>query len=337
MKQSAGSVEEDAVCGGEQQALRGYVVHGLSIRSEIPLARPRQAAAADLLIRWGRSHRVPSHRPKGELLATLEPPFGDYSFARTASGYLVRFPRLCDFEVAASRRSIAVHPSTDTNPDVVQLLLGGNVLALLLGLAGKTALHATAVRVARRTIAIVGASGAGKSTLAAMFCSSGAECVSEDLLRVEINSTRAYCFRGASEIRLRPAAAELSAGFAPNQVGSAGDGRLTIAARPPRASKLSLDAILVPKPSKRAKRLRLERLGPRDALEQLIRYPRITGWRAIEPIQRHFLTATRLAGLVPVYAATIPWGPPFSDETPSLLLEGMATADTRPTHARPTR
>jgi len=317
----------NAVAG--KQRFDSYVIHGLSVRSQIPVARPSRASSRDLVIRWGERREIPSDPPRGELLAARDPPYGDYSFVRTSSGYTVRFHRLCDFDFAASTRSLDVHLAEEASPDVVPLLLGGNVFALLLGVAGKAALHASAVRLAGSTVAIVGGSGAGKSTLAALFCSRGAECVSDDLLRVEFSDGNAYCFRGSSEIRLRAAAAELARCFATHRVGSTSDGRLAIAARPPRRARLSLHAILIPTPSRRAKSLRIESLRPRDALEQLLRYPRITGWLAIEPIQRHFEMASALAQHVSVYAATIPWGPPFADTTASLLLQEMGLADAR--------
>lgn len=310
-----------------KRRLRSYVIHGLVVRSQIPLARPSHTPNRDLLIRWGEARAIPADPPRGELLASLDPPLGDYSFARTSSGYTVRFPRLCDFDFVESTRSLDVHLAERTSPDDVPLLLGGNVLALLLGVEDRPVLHASAVRVAGRTVAIVGGSGAGKSTLAALFCLRGAECVSDDLLRVEITDRNACCFRGASKIRLRAGAAELARGFASNRVGSTSDGRLAIAARRPRRSRLSLDAVLIPRPSRGTNRLRVESLRPRDALEQLLRYPRIMGWRAIEPIRRHFEAASALAKQVPVYAAEIPWGPPFPDNIPSLLLQDMGLAD----------
>ena len=317
--------------GTDMQAgsLRGYALHGLCVWSEIPFAQPACECKPDLHIRWGGSRDIPADLPRGEILARLDPPLGDYTLSRTASGYLVRFPGLCDFEVQRSRRLLDVHLATDADPDVAPILLGGNVVALLLGLSGKAALHASAVRVEGRTIAVVGGAGMGKSTLAAMFCSAGAECVSDDLLRVEVDSGNAYCFSGASQIRLRAAAAELAGRLDASHTQLTYDGRIAMSVRQPTPSKLALDAVLLPRPSKRAKRLSVERLRPRDAVEQLIRYPRITGWQIVEPIQRHFQAASDLATRVPTYSATIPWGPPFSHDIPSLLLEGMGVVGLR--------
>ena len=319
----------------EDTQIRAYSLHGLCVLSELPLVQPACEGSPDLHIRWGGSRDANVRR--GEVLARLNPPLGDYTLSRTASGYVVHFPGLCDFEIQRSRRVVDVHLAAGADPDVVPILLGGNVVALLLGLSGKDALHASAIRLEGRTIAIVGGAGMGKSTLAAMFCSLGAELVSDDLLRVEIDRGIAYCFNGTGQIRLRAAATELAGRVNSSTTQRTYDGRIAIGVRQPTASRLALDALLLPRPSKRAKSLRVERLRPRDAVEQLIRYPRITGWQIVEPIQRHFQAAIDLAKSVPTYSATIPWGPPFSHDIPSLLLEEMGFVDVGAGTATPSR
>jgi len=66
----------------------------------------------------------------------------------------------------------------------IPLFATGTILALILGLQGEHPLHASAVAVDGRAIAIAGASGSGKSTLAAKLCIAGASFVTDDLLRL---------------------------------------------------------------------------------------------------------------------------------------------------------
>src|SRR5437763_1915229 len=55
--------------------------------------------------------------------------------------------------------------------------------------------------------------------------------------------------------------------------------------------------------------LRLERLRGPDALFALLCHPKIRGWHAEDVVQRQFQTLGRVAAVVPVYRAEIPWGP----------------------------
>ena len=70
-------------------------------------------------------------------------------------------------------------------------------------------LHASAVAVDGIGLAFVGQSGRGKSTVAALMCVDGAELVTDDVLTVDPGPP-VRCQGGASELRLRAAAAHLA-------------------------------------------------------------------------------------------------------------------------------
>src|SRR5439155_24182481 len=57
-------------------------------------------------------------------------------------------------------------------------------------------------------ISFVGAPGMGKSTLAALLCASGADLVTDDVLRLSPDGAALRCCFGPAEIRLRSNAAE---------------------------------------------------------------------------------------------------------------------------------
>jgi len=70
--------------------------------------------------------------------------------------------------------------------------LSGPVLAFVLRLRGIISLHASAVAVEGRAIALVGSPGAGKSTLSAAFAKSGYAVLSDDVVALIENGA---CFR----------------------------------------------------------------------------------------------------------------------------------------------
>jgi hypothetical protein len=75
----------------------------------------------------------------------------------------------------------ATWPEPATVEDTATYLLGP-VLAYLLRLRGNTCLHASAVAIGNRAIALAGPSGAGKSSLAAAFARMGYPVLSDDVV-----------------------------------------------------------------------------------------------------------------------------------------------------------
>jgi hypothetical protein len=301
-----------------------YFLHGLHVRSEIPLAeRLSECGNPDVDVRWGERTGIPAGPPAGRLLALRDPDIGGCTIVETASGHTIRFSEECDFRISPDRRSVLVDFAPDFDRGFVPIVLAGNVLASLLGLQGECVLHASGVHTDGWTLAILGASGMGKSTLAAVFCAAGAQLVSDDLLRVDTDGGRARCYTGTAQIRLRTKAAELADPFPLDARELTADGRIAVS--PPQAKGLTydLDAVLIPLPSRRARRFRVRRLPKRDALVSLLRYPRVLGWQETAPIRRHFEVCAGIAESVPVFEATIPWGPPFARDLSQTLAEKL--------------
>lgn len=299
-------------------------MHGLRVRSEIPLAeRVSESGKRDVDVKWGKRIAIPHEPPAGRLLALRDPDIGGCTIVETNAGHTIRFSGECDFRISLDRRSILMDVAPDFDEGFVPIVLVGNVLASLLGLQGECVLHASAVRADDWTLAILGASGMGKSTLAALFCAAGAELVSDDLLRVDCAGRRPRCYTGTAQIRLRTKAAELADMFPSDAREVTPDKRLALTPMQAEGSTFDLDAVLVPLPSRRARRLRVRRLPKKDALVSLLRYPRILGWEAAEPIRRHFEVCADIAERVPVFEATIPWGPPFAPDLSRALIEKL--------------
>jgi hypothetical protein len=301
-----------------------YLLHGLRVRSEIPLAERVSAGLSyDVDVRWGQRIAIPAERPPGRLLALRDPDFGGCTIVETESGHTIRFPSECDFRISSDHRSVVVDVAPGFDDGFVPIVLTGNVLASMLGLQGECVLHASGIYVEGWTLAIVGGTGMGKSTLAALLCANGARLVSDDLLRVDADGGRPRCYAGTTQIRLRPKAAELAAEFPPNAREPTADGRIGVTPLQAEGRTFDLDAVLIPLPSRMDEQLGIRRLPKKEALVALLRYPRVLGWEENAPIRRHFEVCAQIAERVAVYEATIPWGPPFAPDLSQALIEEL--------------
>jgi hypothetical protein len=301
-----------------------YDLHGLRVLSEVPLAeRIAEGAEHDVGVRWGDEAPIPAVPPPGRVLALQDPDVGGCTIVETPTGHTIRFSDECDFRISSDRRSILVDVAPGFERDFVPILLTGNVLASLLTLQGECVLHASGVRVRGSTFAILGASGVGKSTLAALFCAGGAELISDDLLRITSNGGPPRCYTGTAQIRLRPNAATLGDAFPSDRRTLTADGRIAVTPTQAAGPTSALDAVLIPSPSRRARSLRVRRLSEKDALVSLLSYPRVLGWQETAPVRRHFEVCADIAKRVPVFDATIPWGPPFAPELVETLTEKL--------------
>ena len=125
---------------------------------------------------WGTAPFHSWDAPDGAILA---------SFYRTATGILLRFPDLADFEVSADGCSVTCVPALGVSKATTDHLYLNQVLPLALSKLGKPVFHASAVEVAGGAIAFLAASGRGKSTLAAGFAVNGHRFLTDDSLVLE--------------------------------------------------------------------------------------------------------------------------------------------------------
>jgi hypothetical protein len=303
-----------------------YGLHGLRVRSEVPLDAPEAGAERpDLVIRSGARRTVPNNTPDGKLVALLELPGGTWSAVRHAEGYTVRLHQLCDVEIDTVLRQLTVHLAPGEPDELASVLLSG-VLATLLTLRGHCVLHASAVETADGVVAFVGPSSAGKTTVAALACAEGARLVTDDALRVECDGARAWCFNGSTGLRLRTSAAELAEAFGGAVARSTIDGRIAISPTRGAPSRLPLRAIVAPVCAHGGTRLEIERRYGLQAVLELVRNPRTAGWINGEVTQRDFAVMGQLAAAVPIYRAWLPWGPPFSSRWARKLLDSLDPA-----------
>jgi hypothetical protein len=287
-------------------------------------------ATPDYLVREGGIREVGPEPPRGVLVAELRFPGYGYSAVESPErpeAWTIRYDGSAQFVIDRGANTITVHPESAEGRRIVPVLLGTNVLAHVLAREGELVLHASAVELGGRALAIVGGVGAGKSTLAALLCGAGARLVSDDMLRVDLSEGAPSCFRGTGVVRLRPAAASLASEIAGAEVIETADGRVGVIPAPAPSDRPPLGAVLVPAPSREAAELEVVRLGDPEALVELLRYPRLIAWRTSGPIRAHFDGAARLAQSLPLYRATIPWGPPFAAGLAAELLDAVGMGE----------
>ena len=299
-----------------------YDLHGLRIRSSVALDEPEpcgvheRAPHEKARFDWGHQAPVPAEAPAGHLLATAE--FHGrrfYSAVRDDAGFTLRFHGACDVRLDAELRGGSCHPAPGTEDGLVGVLLGGTGLSVLLNLRGHCVLHASAVEVDGRAVALVGRSGMGKTTSTALLCAAGLPLVADDVLRIDLSGPDLACFRGSSGLRLRPHHRQALDAF-DNHVErrQTPDGRLRV--RPPRTvhDTLPLAHVVVPVPAPDVTTPEARGVHASDASLLLASFPRVAGWVDHDQIRRGFVEATRVAARVPVTEVRIPWGPPFTRE-----------------------
>lgn len=209
---------------------------------------------------------------------------------------------------------------------MVPVLLGGSVLALILGLRGEPVLHASVVTGGDSAIAIVGPSGAGKSTLAVLLCELGMRLLTDDTARVGVGEGGTFqIHRGAAEVRLRGPAAQLAnrSGW-PTRVTA--DGRTAV--RPPGEEKVvaPLGAVLVPAWSEERERPAALPLSERETLAALLRSQRVVGWLAPGPLRANFDCCVEIARAVRAFRLELPRGHLDDPGLPATISAALAEA-----------
>lgn len=295
-------------------------LYGLRVRSSLPLHQNRGAAGpggVDVEISVGPVQPVPDEQPTGRVMIDLRTDKQLYTAVETDDGYLIRFHGTCDVHLDGDLRSVTVYPGPDVDEGLVSVLLAGAVLAFILAVKGEPVLHASAVQVGDRALGFVGASGMGKSTMATLMCADGAKLITDDLLRLDLTSEPPACWLGATELRLRKSAGELSSLFAdlPGRRTTA-DERDALAVHVSDAESLPLHAMVVPSPDHTGELsdIVVDTPDGMRAFLLLSRFPRLLGWTDTQIIERQFQQLGDILDAVPVHIIRMPWGPPFAPD-----------------------
>jgi hypothetical protein len=304
---------------------RDSCLHGVTIRSPLDLGGPPGPGDPELTLQIDRARSVGPEPPAGtpvlELVAA-----GRRIHTGTVDGTsaVLRVHGLCDFVVHPDEGTVSCVPDPGATPAQLALLVRGSLLAFYLALTGACVLHASAVEVAPdgAAVAFVGRSGTGKSTLAGWLCRTGGRFVADDLVRLDALAPPGWV--GCSgELRLRSAAACMASGRLDWCPHPTADGRT--GALPPSTVRRTgpLAAVVLPRPVHDAGDIEVHRLDPVEAALTLAAFPRLGPWTSPSVMDSHLDGVSRLADSVPVYAARLPWGPPFRAELMLDLLDAL--------------
>lgn len=149
------------------------------------------------------------------------PPFYEWTFPngnraaefyRIASGYLLRFPGLADFEVGTQEKDVFCFPALGINDATPEHLFRNQVLPVLLGNAGNYVFHGGAVEIGGDAVVFIGHSGRGKSTLVASFASNGCALLADDGLMLEFHNGVFHVVPGYPSVRLWSDSQEILSG-----------------------------------------------------------------------------------------------------------------------------
>jgi hypothetical protein len=99
-------------------------------------------------------------------------------------------------------REILVDAAEDTPARNVRLYLLGSAMGMLLHQRGLMPLHANAVVIDGKAVAVAGTSGAGKSTLAGWFHRQGHKLIGDDVIVIRPDEKEAIAFPGVPRLRL---------------------------------------------------------------------------------------------------------------------------------------
>lgn len=309
------------------------LLYGLRVHSELALHQERgldDEAPADVTIRMGEPIPATEQPPDGTILLDLVLAKRMYCASRHDDGtYTFRCHRVCDFVISEDLGEVTVRMMEGGEPDLAAVLATGTLLSFILAIQEHIVLHASAVQVDDFVVAFVGMSGMGKSTMAALMCADGAELITDDVLRLDLHDDGPpTCHLGATELRLRKGADELSDRFVADvETRHTRDDRHALRLTGSRSDNLPLRGIVIPRPHHDDSHttLTLDHLDPKDAMLTLIRFPRILGWQDPAVLGRHFHELGDVTAKVPVYIANMPWGPPFPADVAERLLEVITT------------
>jgi hypothetical protein len=189
---------------------------GLRVRSTrpIPFALSSGEGPPDVIATFGPPDVIATFGAMPEWLAgtaiepsALERDESPYALSRAGESYVLDY--VDGTRIVVARDAIWMTWRAPLIFDDACTYLVGSAFALLLRLRGAACVHASAISVGDRAVAIAGPSGSGKSTIAAALVRRGATLIAEDVLPLTMRDGRILAIPAYAGIRLWPEAVEL--------------------------------------------------------------------------------------------------------------------------------
>jgi hypothetical protein len=292
-----------------------YTVGGLTLQSEMPFPELLPAAAhgpADWTFALGSRRARP---PRGRWFHRWTAPQGRtwLSFGRDDDTYVLRFARTATFRVMPERRSILCEGASLVPKRTIRHLLLNQVLPLALT-PTRCVLHASAALDRGGVIGFAGHTGAGKSTLSAAVNQSGATLMCDDALVIEDRPEAVWVLPMYGAVRLWPDSVRALFDAAAEAFPTAAHYNhkrtvhLTGGVPAPAAARLRVLCVIAPKPQlKRARRVTVQRLSPREALMRLMPVAFHLDVQDRTELQDSFERLATIVERVPVVELSYPW------------------------------
>ncbi len=229
-------------------------------------------------------------------------------FFRTPAGYLLRFPDLADYAIAAANQPVTCTPAPGVPADLVANLYYNQVAPLIANSQGGLVLHGSAAAAGDCAIAFVAQSRRGKSTLAASFARAGYPFLTDDGLSLELAHARYLVKPNRPSLRLRPdsEAAVLNDGAAGADDETVWKNLIEAGPRLPfQHAPLPLRAIYLLGAGE-DKPFAVQRLTPAAALAALIPHSFILDVEDRPRLRAHFGRLAELAEAVPCHSLDFP-------------------------------
>ncbi len=187
---------------------RRYIVYGIVVDSEFPLTTVAEVsvghARADIRLELATaaSFRAVSR--------DLPPSIDDWIqyFVLADGGVYIRVRDILETVVSADGRQASCAWADGADRTAFEANFLNFVLSTALTLQGEEPFHSTVLDLGGRVVGLLGPSGAGKSTLAACLIGRGADLVTDDMLRLQLEGQRALVHAGPYRLKLHRDSAE---------------------------------------------------------------------------------------------------------------------------------
>lgn len=290
-----------------------YSVYGISLKSEFELALPEYTDGpgfAEIEIATADTAAL------AETIRGCELQHRDdwYHYAHLDDGSsYVRWDDLGEFWVSSGGRRVLCARSPRATAESFHVYLLGQAISFALLKSGFEPLHATAVEVDGGAAAFLGRSGYGKSSMAACFLAAGHTLLTDDLLLFQPRSHGIgfEVYPGPPRLKLFPSIARRFLGKSGGEPMNLFTQKMVIPFDHSKARPLPLKAIYAlssPQENRRARKIEIEALSPRDAFLALVKSTFNTVVVDAARLQRQACEASRLVGMVPIKKLKYPRG-----------------------------